>query len=244
VELARANLVMRRRILTDLMLSGVTVIDPEATYVDDGVKVGRDTTIYPGVHLEGETVIGHGCVIEEGVKITDSVIGAGSIIKSRSIIEESITGKGVVIGPLARLRPGNRLSDGVKIGNFVEVKNSVIGAGTKANHLSYLGDAEIGRDVNIGAGTITCNYDGLRKYKTRIGDGAFIGSDSQLVAPVKVGRNAYVGSGTTVTKDVPPGSLVVARAEERIKMGWVEPKGLLKKKGPLKKKGHLRKKGR
>lgn len=235
VELARANSLMRRQILTSLMLSGVTVIDPDNTYIDEAVKVGKDSTVYPGVHLEGGTSIGPGCVIEEGVKITGSIIGAGSTVRSHTIIEGSRTGKGVVIGPLARLRPGNRLSDGVRIGDFVEAKNCVIGAGSKANHLAYLGDAVIGKGVNIGAGTITCNYDGIRKHKTLIGDGAFIGSDSQLIAPVRVGKNAYVGSGTTVTKDVPPGALVVTRSEEKLKKGWVERKGLLKKKGTEKK---------
>ncbi len=226
VELAMANCLMRLRIVREHMYSGVTVMDPGITYIDATVKVGRDSVIYPAVHLEGSTVIGKNCVIEEGVKIIDSVIGDNSTIKSHTIIESSRAGKGVSIGPLARLRPGNRLGDLVHIGNFVELKNSTIGAGTKAGHLTYLGDAVIGRNVNIGGGTITCNFDGRvidgkRKHTTRIGDGAFIGSDSQLIAPVKVGKGAYVGAGTTVTRDVPPKALVTSRGDERIRRGWV-----------------------
>ncbi len=227
VELSRASAVMRLRILKDLMLSGVTVIDPGATYVDATVKVGRDSVIYPGVHLEGSTVIGKECRIEEGVKITDSRIGDSTTVKSSSIVESSSVGKGATLGPFARLRPGNALGAEVRIGNFVELKKVRMGRGSKAGHLSYLGDAVIGSGVNVGAGTITCNYDGKNKFITTIADDAFIGSDSQLVAPVKVGKNAYVGSGTTVTKDVPAGALVVARVEQKIKEGWVAKKGLI-----------------
>ncbi len=222
VELARASGVMRQRILDGLMLKGVTIIDPANTYIESGVRVGVDTTVYPNVRLSGATSIGRGSVIEEGVVIKDSSIGAGSLIRSYSIIESSRIGRGVAIGPFARLRPGNTVARGARIGNFVEVKNSRIGPGAKAGHLAYLGDAVIGARANIGAGAITCNYDGAKKYITRVGDGAFIGSDSQLVAPVKVGKGAYVGSGTTVTKDVPPGSLVVSRAGEKVIKGWVK----------------------
>ncbi len=227
VQLAMANCLMRLRIARELMHTGVTVLDPGVTYIDPEVKAGRDTIIHPSVHLVGSTVIGANCVIEEGVKIIDSVIGKNTTIKSHSIIEASRVGNAVSIGPFARLRPGNRVMDKARIGNFVELKNSVVGAGTKAGHLSYIGDALIGRDVNIGAGTITCNYDGMvrdgkRKHVTRIGDGAFIGSDSQLIAPVRVGKNAYVASGTTVTRDVPAGALVTARAVERVKKGWAK----------------------
>ncbi len=227
MELAKAGRIMRKRISSALMTDGVTIVDPENTYVDSGVRIGRDTVVYPGAHIGGNTVIGENCVIEEGVKIINSTIGASSTIKSYSIIEETKTGAKVSIGPFARLRPGNVISDNVRIGNFVEVKKSVIGKGTKANHLSYLGDSVIGKDVNIGAGTITCNYDGVKKYKTTIADGAFIGSDTQLVAPVKVGKGAYVGSGTTVTRDVPPGALVVTRAQERVVKGWAKKRGLV-----------------
>lgn len=236
-ELARANGVMRERINRALMLSGVTVSDPLNTYIDAGVRIAPDTVIGPMCVISGATVIGEGCVIEAGVRITGSSIGPGTVVRSFSIIEQSLVGKNASIGPFARLRPGNRLSDEVRIGNFVEVKKSSIGRSTKANHLSYIGDAVIGEDVNIGAGTITCNYDGVAKHTTVIADGAFIGSDSQLVAPVKVGANAYVGSGTTVTKDVPAGALVITRAKERVYEDWVEKKGLLRKKPSARKKG-------
>ncbi|MBI5236948.1 MAG: bifunctional UDP-N-acetylglucosamine diphosphorylase/glucosamine-1-phosphate N-acetyltransferase GlmU [Deltaproteobacteria bacterium] len=228
IELARASNIMRKRVLDSLMLQGVTIVAPENTYIDWGVKIGADTAIHPSATLSGNTKIGGNCVIEEGVKITDSTIGRGTTVKSLSVIESCDVGSGVVIGPFARLRPGSVISDNVRIGNFVEVKKSIIGKGTKANHLSYLGDAVIGKGVNIGAGTITCNYDGVKKYRTRIEDGAFIGSDTQLVAPVTVGKDAYVGSGTTVTSDVPPGSLMITRAKERVIEGWVRKKGIKK----------------
>ncbi|CAG1064600.1 bifunctional UDP-N-acetylglucosamine pyrophosphorylase / Glucosamine-1-phosphate N-acetyltransferase [uncultured bacterium] len=220
VELAKAAEFMRARINETLMVSGVTIIDPRSTYIDYGVAAGADTVIYPGCRLSGATVIGSGCVIEEGVVITSSKIGDGSTIKSYSVIEKSEVGKENVIGPFARLRPATILADNVKIGNFVEVKKSTLGKGSKANHLTYLGDSVIGEGVNIGAGTITCNYDGTNKSVTRIEDGAFIGSDSQLVAPVTIGKDAYVGSGTTVTRDVPAGSLVITRAPEKVIEGW------------------------
>lgn len=220
VELARAARHMRARINDELMVSGVTIIDPLSTYIDFGTAVGRDSVIYPGVRLSGSAEIGSSCVIEEGSVITASKIGSLTTIKSYSVVEDSEVGKENVIGPFARLRPGTILADKVRIGNFVEVKKSTIGKGSKANHLSYLGDSVIGEGVNIGAGTITCNYDGVNKSITRIEDGAFVGSDSQLIAPVTVGKGAYVGSGTTVTKDVPPGALVVTRAPEKVIEGW------------------------
>ncbi|MFQ5900316.1 MAG: bifunctional UDP-N-acetylglucosamine diphosphorylase/glucosamine-1-phosphate N-acetyltransferase GlmU [Thermodesulfobacteriota bacterium] len=222
IELSTVNRVMRKRIIEKIMLSGVTIVDPENTYIDYGVKVAIDTTIYPDVFLQGNTVIGEGCIIEEGCKIVNTNIGRGSTIKSRTLIEDARLGVEVTIGPFARLRPGNIIGDRVRIGNFVEVKNSRIGHGTKANHLSYLGDAIIGEGVNIGAGTITCNYDGFKKYKTIIEDRAFIGSDSQLIAPVRVGEGAYIGSGSTISKDVPPGALAISRVKQRNIEGWVE----------------------
>ena len=226
MELARANAVMRKRILEGLMRGGVTFIDPRAAYVDYGVKVGMDTTVYPNVHLLGDTSVGKDCVIEEGSRVKDSEIGGGSVIKSFTIVESSRIGKKVTLGPFARLRPGNTIGDFSRIGNFVEVKNTSIGKNTKANHLSYIGDSVIGKDVNIGAGTITCNYDGFKKHKTIIKDGVFIGSDTQLIAPVTVGKGAYIGSGSTITKDVPPGSLALSRAEQRIVKGWVKKRRL------------------
>lgn len=229
VELARAAAVMRRRINVSLMMNGVTIIDPERTYIDHGVKIGADTIVYPGAHLKGATIIGEGVVVEEGVRIVDSKIGPSTAIKSYSIVEESVVGNSVQIGPFARLRPGNVIEDKARIGNFVEVKKSRIGRGSKANHLSYIGDSVIGEGVNIGAGTITCNYDGVHKHRTTIEDNAFIGSDSQLVAPVTIGKGAYVGSGTTVTKDVPPDALVITRAKERVIEGWAKKKRAEKK---------------
>ncbi len=221
VELAAAGRVMRRRVLEALMLSGVTIIDPERTVIGADVRIGRDTVVHPSVSISDST-IGRSSVIGQGAVITGSRIGAGVTIKPYSIIESSHIGKAASIGPFARLRPGNRVAGEARIGNFVEIKNSALGRGVKAGHLSYLGDAVIGAGANIGAGTITCNYDGRDKYVTHIGPGAFIGSDSQLIAPVTVGRGAYVGSGTTVTRDVPAGALVTSRGTERVTEGWVK----------------------
>ncbi|MBI5682222.1 MAG: bifunctional UDP-N-acetylglucosamine diphosphorylase/glucosamine-1-phosphate N-acetyltransferase GlmU [Deltaproteobacteria bacterium] len=229
IELAEANEEMRERLNNEFMLSGVTLIDPEAAYIHKTVKIGMDTVIYPCVFLEGSTQIGKNCIIEHGCKIVNSRIGDNSRIKNFSVIENSVIGKDVSIGPFARLRPETIVEDNAKIGNFVEVKKTRLGKGSKANHLSYLGDAIIGKDVNIGAGTITCNYDGIKKHQTIIEDNAFIGSDTQLVAPVKVGRNAYVGSGSTITKDVPKDALALSRVQQRNIKGWVKKKGLEKK---------------
>ena len=228
IELAEANKVMRQRVNNELMLYGVTLLDPDTTYIQHGVKIGKDTTLYPNVFLEENTEIGSRCVIEEGCKVINSSIGDNSSIKSHSIIESSKTGKHVSIGPFARLCPDSKIEDKARIGNFVEIKKSRIGRGTKANHLTYIGDATIGEDVNIGAGTITCNYDGMKKHQTIIEDGAFIGSDTQLVAPVKVGKNAYIGSGSTITKNVPAGSLALSRVEQRVVEGWAKKKGMKK----------------
>ncbi len=220
IELARAGRLLNQRTLNSLMLNGVSIVDPEATYIESTVKIGPDTTVYPGAYIAGSAKIGANATIEQGVLIRDSAIGDNTVVKAYSVIEDSSIGRNASIGPFARLRPGNVIMDNVRIGNFVEVKKTRMGKGAKANHLSYLGDSVIGRHVNIGAGTITCNYDGINKYTTTIKDNAFIGSDTQLVAPVVVGKGAYVGSGTTVTKDVPPGSLVVTRASERVIKGW------------------------
>lgn len=229
IELAEANEEMRERINNEIMLSGVTLIDPETAYIHKTVKIGMDTVICPGVFLEGSTQIGKDCIIEHGCKIVNSSIGDNSRIKNFSVIEDSEIGKDVSIGPFARLRPETIVEDGARIGNFVEVKKTRIGRGSKANHLSYLGDATIGRDVNIGAGTITCNYDGIKKHRTIIEDGAFIGSDTQLVAPVKVGKNAYIGSGSTITKNVPKDALALSRVQQKVVKGWGKKKGMKKK---------------
>jgi bifunctional UDP-N-acetylglucosamine pyrophosphorylase/glucosamine-1-phosphate N-acetyltransferase len=222
VQLAVAATGLRRRINNELMLSGVTMIDPATTYVEAGVAIGRDTTIYPGVHISGTTAIGSGCLLEPGVIIRDCTLGNGVTIKAGSVLAESTVGDDAAIGPMAHLRPGSRLGAHVKIGNFVETKKIVMGDGSKASHLTYLGDAEIGSDVNIGCGTITCNYDGVRKHRTVIGDKVFVGSDVQLVAPVTVGSNALIAAGTTVTRDVPPDSLAIARTPQVNKEGWVK----------------------
>ncbi len=229
MELAEANVVMRSRINRGHMMRGVTMVDPRSAYIDYGVSIGRDTTIYPNVFLEGELSIGTGCVIEEGSKIVDSSLARGVTVKSNSLLEQSKVGREAVIGPLARLRPGNTIAARAKVGNFVEIKNSNIGSGSKISHLSYMGDADIGKGVNVGAGTITCNYDGLRKYRTIIKDGAFIGSDTQLIAPVTVGKEAYIGSGSTITKDVPPRSLALSRAGQKNIEGWVEKRRKIRK---------------
>ncbi|MBV5337353.1 MAG: bifunctional UDP-N-acetylglucosamine diphosphorylase/glucosamine-1-phosphate N-acetyltransferase GlmU, partial [Deltaproteobacteria bacterium] len=220
VQLAQAARVLQQRINLRLMLSGVTLVDPERTYVDEGVQVGCDTIIWPGSVLKGQTVIGSGCLLESNLQITDCVIGDRAHIKTGSVLTEARLAEEVSVGPMAHLRPGSVLHAHVKIGNFVETKKVVMGEGSKASHLTYLGDAEIGKDVNIGCGTITCNYDGTNKHKTIIGDGVFVGSDVQLVAPVTVGAGALIAAGTTVTRDVPPDSLAIARTPQINKDGW------------------------
>jgi len=220
LQLAYAAQLLRRRINNRLMQDGVTLIDPEHTYIDAGVVIGHDTEIWPGCVLRGTTVIGQGCVLESNVQISDSTIGDQVHLKSGSVLGEAVLHCAVSVGPMAHLRPGTVLHDQVKIGNFVETKKAVLGEGSKASHLTYLGDAEIGRDVNVGCGTITCNYDGVNKHKTVIGDNVFVGSDVQLVAPVTVGRGALIAAGTTVTQDVPADSLAISRTPQVNKEGW------------------------
>ncbi|MEI7817077.1 MAG: bifunctional UDP-N-acetylglucosamine diphosphorylase/glucosamine-1-phosphate N-acetyltransferase GlmU [Desulfuromonadales bacterium] len=220
VQLAEAGRILRSRINRDHMLNGVTLIDPETTYIDHGVSIGADSTIHPGCQIGGGTIIGEGCEIEQNVSISGCRIGDDCHIKAASVLEDSELGEDVAVGPMAHLRPGTVLAKKVKIGNFVETKKVVMGEGSKASHLTYLGDAEIGRNVNIGCGTITCNYDGVNKHRTIIGDDVFIGSDVQLVAPVSVGRNSLVAAGTTVTTDVPPDSLALSRTPQINKEGW------------------------
>jgi bifunctional UDP-N-acetylglucosamine pyrophosphorylase/glucosamine-1-phosphate N-acetyltransferase len=219
-QLARAQEVLRLRILEALMRSGVTVADPRTTWVEPTVRVGPDTVLLPQTALEGATVVGAGCRVGPGARVRDSRLGAGAVVKDACVIEGAFVGPRCQVGPFAHLRPGTRLLAGARVGNFVEVKKSTLGAGTKAGHLSYLGDAVIGAGVNVGAGTITCNYDGHAKHATRIGAGAFIGSDTQLVAPVAVGRGALVAAGTTVTRDVPAGALALSRVPQENRPGW------------------------
>jgi bifunctional UDP-N-acetylglucosamine pyrophosphorylase / glucosamine-1-phosphate N-acetyltransferase len=226
---SRKDLAQVTRMLTDsrndeLMASGVTLVDPATAYIGPDVTIGPDTIIHPNVQLEGQTRIGSGCEIHANVRIVGSTLADGVIVNNFCLIVESTVEAGARIGPFAHLRPASRVGEQARIGNFVELKNTTLGRGSKANHLAYLGDADIGAGVNVGAGTITCNYDGTRKHRTTIEDGAFIGSDSQLVAPVRVGREAYVAAGSSVTKDVPDGALAVARGRQVNKAGWVAAK--------------------
>jgi len=220
VQMAEAARVLRARTNGLLMHEGVTVIAPENTYIDPSVQIGADTVIWPGAILRGSTTIGRECIIESSVQIDNCRVADNVHIKNGSVLEDAEIFSDVSIGPMAHLRPGTVLHPHVKIGNFVETKKAVMGEGSKASHLTYLGDAQIGRDVNIGCGTITCNYDGKNKHRTVIGDDVFIGSDVQLVAPVTVGRNSLVAAGTTVTVDVPPDSLAIARTPQINKEGW------------------------
>ena len=213
-ELAGATRTVKQRINARHMDQGVTLIDPELTFIEPLVTIGKDTVIYPNVYLQGKTVIGENCLIEASVRIADSVLGNDVYIKMGCVITQSRIGAGADVGPWAHLRPLSDLRPGVHIGNFVEVKKSVLHKGVKAGHLTYLGDAEIGAGTNVGAGTITCNYDGEKKHRTIVGEGAFIGSNTALVAPVTVGAGAYVGAGSTITEDVPPGHLGIARGRQ------------------------------
>lgn len=214
VELAHAAEIIRERINQAHQLAGVGIVDFRHTYVDAGVSIGRDTEVWPHCFLMGKTRVGANCIIENGVVLKDAVVGDGVHIKSYSVIEESTVSAEATIGPFSRVRPESRIGKGARLGNFVEVKKSEIRAGAKANHLTYLGDATVGEGANIGCGTITCNYDGKHKYRTVIGPGAFIGSDTQFIAPVKVGRGATVGAGSTITNNVPPDSLALSRSEQ------------------------------
>ncbi len=207
-QLAMAEEVVRRRLLDVMMLSGVTVVDPTTTYVHTGVKVGADTTLLPGTHLTGSTRIGAGCTIGPSASVHESWVGDGCAVQW-SVVEHSRIEDGADVGPYSHLRPGSHIGRGVHIGNYVETKNTVIGEGSASGHVSYLGDAVIGADVNIGAGTITANYDGVRKNRTTIGNGAFIGVDTILRAPVEVGEHGRTGAGSVVTRDVPADRLVV-----------------------------------
>jgi bifunctional UDP-N-acetylglucosamine pyrophosphorylase/glucosamine-1-phosphate N-acetyltransferase len=220
VQLALAQKLKQREILERLMLDGVTVVDPGSTYVEADVEVGCDTVLYPMTFLLGKTKIGEQCVIGPMARIENCTVGNRVRIISSDCVGATIEDD-VSVGPFARLREGTVLKSNVKIGNFVEVKNSKIGSRSKAQHLTYLGDATVGEDVNIGAGTITCNFDGKRKNPTFIEDEAFIGSNSCLIAPVRIGRGAFVAAGSVITEDVPEWSLAIARSRQTVKPGWV-----------------------
>jgi bifunctional UDP-N-acetylglucosamine pyrophosphorylase/glucosamine-1-phosphate N-acetyltransferase len=223
-HLKRAERILRERIINYWLDRDVMFMNPSATYIHPSVKIGPGTFVYPNTYLEGDTVIGSNCIIYPNVRITNSTIGDSVEVKDSSVLEDVTVQNNAVVGPFARLRPGTIIQEGAKIGNFVEVKASVIGKGSKAQHLSYIGDAEVGSSVNIGAGTITCNYDGRNKHKTIIEDNVFVGSDTQLVAPVKVRKGAFIGAGSTITKDVPPESLALSRAKQQNIEGWVKRK--------------------
>jgi bifunctional UDP-N-acetylglucosamine pyrophosphorylase/glucosamine-1-phosphate N-acetyltransferase len=198
----------------------VTLTDPEATYIDEDVVIGPDTVIEPGVSLRGRTRVGSGCRLGPYSTITDSVLADGVTVRQSCVIANCEIGAGVTVGPFAHLRMGAVLEPGARIGNFVEVKKSTVGRGAKALHLTYLGDATVGARANIGAGTITCNYDGVNKYPTTIEDEVFIGSGNMLVAPVRIGKGSYTAAGSTITEDVPPESLAIGRGRQVNKEGW------------------------
>ncbi len=221
-QLATVEAEIQRRVVERLMRDGVTFRNPETVVIDSTVSIGPDSVVYPFVTIEGTTTIGRDCVIEPNVHLTNVTIGNDVHVKTGTVAEDAVIEDEASVGPYAHLRPGTRLGRHVKIGNFVETKKAEFGEGAKASHLSYIGDAEVGAEVNIGAGTITCNYDGVQKLRTIIEDEVFIGSDTQLVAPVRVRRGAYIGAGSTITKDVPPHSLALSRAEQVVKEDWAK----------------------
>ena len=223
-ELAEVSRIVRQNKNEELMAAGVTLVDPSTTYIDPDVVIGADSVIHPGVVIEGQSRIGAACEIQAHVRIVDSTVGDRVLINNFCVIVGATIAGGAAVGPFAHLRPESVVGEKAKVGNFVELKKTTLGAGSKASHLTYLGDASIGSDVNIGAGTIICNYDGHAKHQTTIEDGAFIGSDTQLIAPVTIGRGAYVGTGTTVRESVPPGALAVSAGKQRNIEGWVARK--------------------
>ncbi|HMK29149.1 MAG TPA: bifunctional UDP-N-acetylglucosamine diphosphorylase/glucosamine-1-phosphate N-acetyltransferase GlmU, partial [Terriglobales bacterium] len=220
-ELARLDAQLRSKRCAELMDAGVTIYQPETCVIDSDVTVGPDTVIEPYVQLLGKTSIGSECRIQSGTVIADCEIGDETVVRHYCVLEHSRIGGKASLGPFSHLRPGNEIAAEAHIGNFVELKKTRLGRGSKANHLTYLGDSVIGERVNVGAGTITCNYDGVQKHQTVIEDGVFVGSDSTLVAPVKLGRDAYVGAASCITDDVPEGALAIGRARQTNKEGWV-----------------------
>ncbi|MCK8515239.1 bifunctional UDP-N-acetylglucosamine diphosphorylase/glucosamine-1-phosphate N-acetyltransferase GlmU [Methylonatrum kenyense] len=220
VQLAAMERAYQRRQAEDLMRAGVTVADPERIDVRGALSCGTDVFIDVNCVFEGRVRLAEGVRIGPNCLVRESDLGPNTVVEANSVLEQAVIGSGVQVGPFARLRPGTDLADNSKVGNFVEIKKARLGEGSKANHLSYIGDASVGAGVNIGAGTITCNYDGVNKHQTVIEDGAFIGSDTQLIAPVTVGRGAVIGAGTTVTRDVSPDSLATSRARQSEVAGW------------------------
>lgn len=220
-ELAEVSNMVRQSKNEELMAAGVTIEDPATTYIDQDVIVGPDTVIHPGVALEGRTTVGARCELHSGVRVVDSTLADDVTVKNFCVITETRLKARACVGPFAHLRPGTVVGETARVGNFVELKKTTLGTGSKANHLTYLGDATVGADVNVGAGTITCNYDGTTKSETILEDGVFIGSGTQLVAPVTVRRNAYLAAGSCITDDVPDGALGIARGRQENKEGWV-----------------------
>lgn len=221
VDLARCEKLLRQRLAREWMIRGVTIIDPDSTYLGPSVEIGPDVVLGPNVILHGRTTVGAGTRIDGNARVVDSCIGARCHLKYGVVLQNAELAEEVVVGPFAQLRPGSRLGRGVHIGNFVETKNAVLARGVKANHLTYLGDVEVGEETNIGAGTITCNYDGFTKHRTVIGARVQVGSDSQFVAPVSVGDDAYIATATTVRKDVSAGALVYNPKQQKERLGWV-----------------------
>jgi bifunctional UDP-N-acetylglucosamine pyrophosphorylase / glucosamine-1-phosphate N-acetyltransferase len=220
-ELAEVNTMVRQQKNEELMASGVTLIDPATTYIDADVIVGADTVIYPCVFLEGSTKIGSACEIHAGSRIVNSTIGDRVCVRNHTVVTDSTVEAGAFLGPFAHIRPDSRIGEDVHIGNFVELKKTTMGKGAKANHLAYLGDATIGTKTNVGAGTITCNYDGEKKHPTVIGNNVFVGSNSTIVAPVTLADGSYIAAGSAVTTDVPEGALAIGRSRQENKEGWV-----------------------
>jgi bifunctional UDP-N-acetylglucosamine pyrophosphorylase/glucosamine-1-phosphate N-acetyltransferase len=223
LQLAQLEAEHRRLRAAELMTAGVTLADPARIDVRGPVEHGRDVFLDANVLLEGTVKLGHRVRIGPNVVLRNCEVGDDTVIHPNCVLEHSVVGRDCSVGPFARLRPGNRVADGAHIGNFVELKNTQLGAGSKANHLSYLGDSVIGSKVNVGAGTITCNYDGANKHRTTIEDGAFIGSGTMLVAPVTVGSDATIGAGSTITRDAPPGKLTLERSKQLTVEGWKKP---------------------
>lgn len=222
-QLAECSQILKERINKEHMLNGVTLLDPKNTYIEADVKIGRDSVIYPGVFLEGSTVLGEGVTVYQGSRLVNSTVLDGSTVQNSVLIDAKI-GRNTDVGPYAYLRPGTDVKDNCRIGDFVEIKNSVIGNGTKVSHLTYVGDGDMGENINVGCGVVFVNYDGQKKHRSVIGDGAFIGCNTNLVSPVNVGEGAYIAAGSTITKDVPENSLVIARARETILPGWAKGK--------------------
>ena len=219
VQLAAADKALRMRKDRELMESGVTIIDPNTTFIDADVKIGQDTIIHPNTYLEGNTVIGEDCEIGPNIRFVNMRVG-NNVTAHFSYCHDAEISNDVTLGPYVHIRPGSKLSDHVKVGNFVEIKNSVVGKGTKLPHLQYIGDSDVGAGVNVGCGTVTCNYDGKNKFRTKIEDNAFIGCNTSLVAPVTVGEGSYVAAGSTITKDVPPNTLAIGRSRQTNITGW------------------------